>query len=76
MYYRVINKIHSYNPKAKVSICIGGWNFNEAGSTKHIFSNMCKTHENRQKFISSAISFVRQNGFDGLEIDWEYYYMI
>lgn len=72
MYYRVIKKIHEYNPKSKVSICIGGWNFNENGGTKHIFGEMASTYENRQKFITSIMNFVRKHGFDGVEFDWEY----
>lgn len=72
MYYRVIKKIHDYNPKSKVSICIGGWNFNEKGGTKHIFGDMASTFENRQIFITSVMNFVRKHGFDGVELDWEY----
>ena len=36
------------------------------------FSQMAATPDGRATFIQSCIDFARTNGFDGVDIDWEY----
>lgn len=48
-------------------LAIGGWN---EGSSR--FSPMVADPARRREFVKNAIKFLRQNHFDGLDLDWEY----
>ncbi|KAM3617867.1 uncharacterized protein V6R79_012174 [Siganus canaliculatus] len=65
--YHDFNQLKVRNPLLKTLLAVGGVKFNK---TK--FSAMVSTQENRQKFIQSAITVVRGNEFDGLNLDWRY----
>jgi len=51
----------------KVTLAIGGWN---EGSEK--YSELSRSPEKRQKFVNSAVLFLKEHNFDGLDLDWEY----
>lgn len=55
------------NPRLKVLLAIGGWN---EGSEN--YSKLAASPSRRQKFVKQSCQFIRQHGFDGLDIDWEY----
>jgi len=48
-------------------IAIGGWN---EGSSR--FSKLVADEDRRSTFVKNVVKFLRQNSFDGLDLDWEY----
>jgi chitinase len=61
-----LRQLKSKNDRLKILIAVGGW----AGS-KH-FSDAAATPEDRKGFADSAVAFLRDHGFDGIDLDWEY----
>ncbi|XP_071447630.1 probable chitinase 2 isoform X2 [Hetaerina americana] len=65
--YRRMTGLRRRYPHLKVTIAVGGWN---EGSTN--YSAMAATANSRGSFVSSALDFIRNYDFDGLDLDWEY----
>ncbi|KAJ9211204.1 CAZyme family GH18 [Paecilomyces variotii] len=51
----------------KTFISVGGWDLGG-----EVFSSMVSFPGTRSAFITSASSFMKKYGFDGIDIDWEY----
>lgn len=65
--YERVTSLKLANPGLKVLIAVGGWSF---GTER--FKTMAANRYNRQLFIFSALEFLRERNFDGLDIDWEF----
>lgn len=65
--YERLTELKNKNPRLKVLLAVGGWSF---GTEK--FKDMAKNQYNRQLFIFSALDFLREHNFDGLDLDWEF----
>lgn len=52
-------------------ISFGGWDFSALPETYSILRDAVRP-ENRDKFRNNIVSFVKQHGLDGVDLDWEY----
>ncbi|XP_051162788.1 uncharacterized protein LOC127282535 isoform X2 [Leptopilina boulardi] len=65
--YAKFTGLKTYNKNLKTLLAIGGWN---EGSSR--FSPMVADAHRRKEFVKNCVKFLRQNHFDGLDLDWEY----
>ena len=54
------------HPHLNVLVSVGGWTWSKG------FSDAVLTPERRQRFVQSAVAFVRRHDLDGFDVDWEY----
>lgn len=67
--YQKFVALKTQNPKLKVMISLGGWTDSNDGSGK--YSKLVSSTANINTFVSSAVTFLQQYKFDGLDLDWE-----
>ncbi|QEY33675.1 hypothetical protein FL966_00575 [Caproiciproducens galactitolivorans] len=64
--FRKLTALKKKHPRLKTLITIGGWD----GSAR--FSDAALTDARRKAFAKSCVAFIKEYGFDGVDIDWEY----
>lgn len=63
---KLLNSLKQTNPNLKTLISVGGWSWSGK------FSDVALTDAARTKFADSCVAFIKQYGFDGVDLDWEY----
>ncbi|KAL8625356.1 hypothetical protein ACOMHN_044499 [Nucella lapillus] len=65
--YARFKGLKTHNPELKTLVAVGGWNL---GSKP--FSLLAADPTSRRRFVTNVVIFLRQYGFDGLDLDWEF----
>lgn len=69
LYSRVV-ALKKRKSDLEVWISIGGWSFNDPGSTQTVFPDLAASTSKQTTFFSSLLTFLDTYGFDGVDIDW------
>lgn len=64
--FKILQDLKKVNPNLKTLISVGGWNWSGK------FSDVALTVASREKFAKSCVEFIKEHGFDGVDLDWEY----
>lgn len=64
--FEKFRRLKARYPALKTLISVGGW------ADSALFSDAASTSANRAVFAQSCLDFILANGFDGVDIDWEY----
>jgi chitinase len=71
--FQDITNVRSIQSNIEVVMTAGGWTFsNNSTATQPLHGEIAADATKRQEFANDIVYFLKQYGFDGLDIDWEY----
>ena len=70
--YQRVSNLKNRQPDMQVWIAIGGWAMNDPGRYRTTFSDLAKSSSAQNEFFESLLTFLKNNDFDGVDIDCEW----
>lgn len=64
--FKQIGVLKKNNPNLQVVMSVGSWDFSK------YFSDAASTQQARIRFARSCVAFMKQYGFDGIDLDWRF----
>ncbi|TYS68182.1 glycoside hydrolase family 18 protein [Sutcliffiella horikoshii] len=64
--FKQLRQLKEQHPHLKTMISVGGWTWSKN------FSDAAASEDSRARFAESVLRFILENGFDGVDLDWEY----
>lgn len=68
-FFKKFNDLKNQNQNLKTMLAVGGWGDSNINDK---YSQLVASAENINTFVASAVQYLTQYGFDGLDMDWEY----
>jgi chitinase len=63
--FPLLSQLKQQYPDLQIMISVGG-------ASETLFSSVAAREAKRLNFVQTAVQFMTQNGFDGIDIDWEF----
>ncbi|KAJ0424780.1 hypothetical protein BJY00DRAFT_326015 [Aspergillus carlsbadensis] len=71
--FKDTTSVKAIKEEIKVFVSIGGWTFSDNDtSTQPLFGEIAADSTKRKTFANNVVHFMKQYGFDGVDLDWEY----
>ncbi|KAL4900084.1 hypothetical protein BDW74DRAFT_171029 [Aspergillus multicolor] len=65
--------VKAIKEQIKIYVSIGGWTFSDNDTTTQpLFGEIAADATKRKTFANNVVHFMKQYGFDGVDLDWEY----
>merc|ERR1712242_446821 len=66
--FRKFTALKQSNPNVKYMLALGGWNDSKMPKYSELLASSSKI----ERFVEHAVGFLKEYGFDGLDLDYEY----